>query len=428
MLNDRDIASALWLVAAFACGLTRPTIRQSLAALARALLQPPLLATIVAFAAWIGASVTLAAAVGLWNSGLAKDTTLWFVLSGLALVLNPDRATADEAFFRHAMVSAIGITAFLEFYGNLFVFPLPVELVLQPTLVLLVLLRTVAGLQSELKGAKKWLDRLSVVIGLVLLILISIEVVEGWNTLDKVETVRSLALPAWLTVVSLPVIYLLSLYVGYERVLQHARSGPASKRVMRRVRFALLLGFRGSHRDISGFVGWWPDRLASAPSLREALRVIGRYRARLRAKKALKRREADLLRRYAGVDGTDALGRRLDRREFKATQRALESLAVYQGAWYWNHDRRYGTKLLALFNDFTREGLSAEHGISMKVRGDGQAWFAWRRCIGGWCFAIGNAGPPVRDWHCDGPEPPRGYPGRHSQWFDGEVEQNANWN
>lgn len=71
---------------------------------------------------------------------------------------NPDRAAADEAFFRRALASAIGVTAFLEFYGNLVVLPLPLELVLQPTLILVVLLRTVAGLRSEFTNMKTLLD------------------------------------------------------------------------------------------------------------------------------------------------------------------------------------------------------------------------------------------------------------------------------
>jgi hypothetical protein len=426
MFNDREIASAFWLIAAFGWALSQPGIRHSLVAVGRALLQPAMLATILAFAAWIGAIVALAAAVGLWNRDLAKDTSLWFVLSGLALVLNPDHAT-DEAFFRHTVVSAIGITAFLEFYGNLFVLPLGVELVLQPTLVLIVLLRAVAGHKPEFKAVKTLIDGLSASIGLVLLALVSLELAQGWNTLDKAETVRSLALPVWLTVGSLPVIYLLSLYLGYESALLHGRFATSDRRALQRMRLALILGFRGSHRDIGGFAGAWPARLASASSLTDALRVIGRYRARLRAKKAIERRQAARLKRYAGVQGTDALGRQLDRREFKATQLALESLGTYQGAWYWHHDRRYGPNLLDLFNDFTHEGLPIEHGISMKVRGDGQAWFASRRCVGGWCFAIGNAGPPLRDWRYDGPTPPRGYPSKNSTWLDGAAARDANW-
>lgn len=288
MLNDRDIASAVWLLVALALGLRVVGIRQSLAGVVRALLQPAIVAIMVVFTIWIGALLALGQAVGLWDVGLAKDASIWFVLSGLALLLNPQSTKAGEAFFRRAFMAAVGLTAFLEFYGNLVVFPLVVELLLQPTVVFLVLMRTAAGQKPEYKAAKKLFDRLSVGVGLCLLAMVSFELVQGWNTLDKAEIGRSLALPIWLTVGSFPLIYIVGIYNGYEWVLRQAGRVPRDRRTMWRVRVSLLLGFRLS-RDIIGFVWPWPERVADARSLKEGLCVVSRYRARLRIKKARRR-------------------------------------------------------------------------------------------------------------------------------------------
>lgn len=285
MLNDREIASVVWLLVALALGLMVPGIRQSLAALVQALLQRALVEIMVVFTLWIGVLVALAQAIGVWDTGLGKDTSLWFALSGLALLLNPHSTKGDEAFFRRAFLAAVGLTAFLEFYGNLVVFPLLVELLLQPTLVFLVLMRTAAGQKPEYKAAKKLLDGLSVGLGLILLAVVSSGLVQGWSSLDKVETARSLALPIWLTLGSFPLLYLLGIYFAYDWALRQAGRIPRSRRTMWRVRVALFLGFRLS-RDITGFVWPWPERLADARSLREAIRVVGRYRARLRVQKA----------------------------------------------------------------------------------------------------------------------------------------------
>lgn len=46
-------------------------------------------------------------------------------------------------------------------------------------------------------------------------------------------------------------------------------------------------------------------------------------------------------------------------------------------------------------SSLTRGGLPQETGITMSVAKDGQAWYAWRRTITGWCFAIGAAGSPL---------------------------------
>jgi hypothetical protein len=426
VLNNREVASAVWLLVPLAVGLGVPSLREVLMGLVLALFQQVFVVRYAALAAWAGCLVMLAATIGLWDPGLAKDTLTWFVLSGLVLARGPTSTEAGEGFFRRACMTAVGLTAFLEFYGNLVVFPLIVELLLQPTLVFFLLMRSTPAKRPEEETVKNLFFGLSVVLSLVVLGVVTVDLVQSWNAVDKAESGRLLALPIWLTLGALPLVYLFGMLDGYEGAIRRAERLPKNGRTMWRVRAALFLGFRLS-RDTAGFVSPWPERLADAPSLKEGLGVVGRYRARLRAKKALRHREAELLKRYAGVKGTDALGRQLDRREFKATRQALELLSVYQGAWYWNHKRRYGADLLTVFSDFTREGVPAEHGIAMQVSRSGQAWFAWRRCVTGWCFAIGCAGPPDRDCHYDGPEPPRGYPGSDPGWANGTGGRNANW-
>jgi hypothetical protein len=144
--------------------------------------------------------------------------------------------------------------------------------------------------------------------------------------------------------------------------------------------------------------------------------------------------EQERLRRYAGSDETDAEGRRLDRREFKETMKALRWLATCQMGWYHNQDHggpRYRADLLNALGDdlFSGYGLPPDPGVTMKVAKNGQAWYAWRRTVTGWCFAIGAAGPPSDQWEYDGPEPPQGFPGKDRRWgerpFANEV--NPNW-
>jgi hypothetical protein len=100
--------------------------------------------------------------------------------------------------------------------------------------------------------------------------------------------------------------------------------------------------------------------------------------------------------------------------------------------WHRNRGGHYHADLLdRLSNDFTRHGLPAESGITMKVATDSQAWFAWRRTITGWCFAVGAGGPPPEEWEYDGPEPPDDVPGKDPCWgktpFCGGANVNWSW-
>jgi hypothetical protein len=96
--------------------------------------------------------------------------------------------------------------------------------------------------------------------------------------------------------------------------------------------------------------------------------------------------------------------------------------------WYHNQGHRYRPELLNIFEpDFARKGLPADHGIRLVVGKNGQSWYAWRRTITGWCFAIGAAKAPPDQWRYDGPEPPGGFPGRDPAWGVEPLEGTANW-
>ena len=66
--------------------------------------------------------------------------------------------------------------------------------------------------------------------------------------------------------------------------------------------------------------------------------------------------------------------------------------------------------------------------MSLYVSEDGQSWYAWRRTVTGWCFAIGAAGAPPNQWEYDGPEPPEGFPSEDQAWGDSPFADQANRN
>ena len=97
--------------------------------------------------------------------------------------------------------------------------------------------------------------------------------------------------------------------------------------------------------------------------------------------------------------------------------------------WYRRDDRYRNDMLKILGDKFIRQGLPQESGITLHVAKNGQSWYAWRRTVTGWCFAIGAAGPPPDEWKYDGPEPPQGFPGKDSVWGNGPFSDqvNCNW-
>lgn len=105
--------------------------------------KPPISLVLLGFYGYIAALVWLASKVGLWNSELLKETISWGAISGLALVFSVTKAD-DPAFFRRAMRRTFAATVLIEFFFGIVSFSLPVEILIQPLLLMLVGVEVVA--------------------------------------------------------------------------------------------------------------------------------------------------------------------------------------------------------------------------------------------------------------------------------------------
>lgn len=417
MPNARQLATVIWLSLIILFLFWYPKTRSSMRRVVSSLAQPQVAIVIGALLAYVGVLVFGGWRLHWWTIDLTTDTVFWWVGSALVLLFNIDRVSKTERFFRRMVLGAVGATALAEFFVNdLFVFSLPVELILLPLLSLLVMTSVVAAHTERGTGAKRLVDGLLALIGLGLVAYVASRLIVDWDVIDKVHALRTFALPIWLTLGILPFIYLVSLAFNYETAFTWIdfRAEHGSRW---RAKLALVLRLHGRTREVGAFRMYWGREIASASSFREAWRVAGAFLDSRRADQRQESEREDRLAQYAGVEGEDEEGRRLDQREFEKTREALRTLATAQMGWYRNRGGRYRSELLeVLAPRFERAGLPTDHGIELRVADDGQSWWAWRRTVTGWCFAIGAAGLPPDEWLFDGPSPPDGFPGEGQGW------------
>lgn len=432
MINNREWALLIWLglalVFVLALCLLRGDLRLSLLQLARSVLNPVIAVPMLLLVAWVGGLVLLAARFALWEAELATDTGVWFFGTALALMFNVTQTLHEERFFRRTMLRAVKLTVPVEVFVNLYVFCLPLELILLPLLTVLLMTSVVAGGEQRFGCFKTLIDRVLALVGFALVAYVMFQIVTDWQHFDKSGALRKFVLPVWLTMGIVPFVYLFSLYVAYDGAFKWIDFATDERRQRRRAKLALALCLRVRTQDIAAFTVYWAKRAAAATSLHDARQVIDEFRASRRADQRERAEAQDRLQRYAGVDGADEDGRRLDQREFKETRDALQTLATAQMGWYRNRGGRYRLELLEILKSgFERCGLSPDHGISLWVGDDGQSWWAYRRTVTGWCFAVGAAAPPPDQWLYDGAEPPAGPPGEDAAWGERWGLDAKNW-
>jgi hypothetical protein len=428
-LNNREWASLFWLLVFVAFALSRREARSSFQTAAGIAIKPKILIPVLIMVAYVGALLYAGSRLGIWNTGLIKATVIWFVVTAVVLMMNSTRAGKERRFFLRTALRTLEWTVFIEFFTNLFVLNLIAELLLQAGLIFLVMLSAVAAQQRGQLIVKRLADGVIGLIGLGLAAYALIQLIRQWDQLDKSAYLLEFVLPVWLTIGLLPFVYVIGLYALYETAFVSTDIMAHDPAGRRQAKLAIVSTLLGRVRDIGALTGYWSKEAAEAESLPSARRVIKHFQASRRLDEARQAEEQARLNRYAGMEGTDEAGRQLDRREFEETKRALYWLATCQMGWYRNRGGRYRADLLELLGDFTSHGLPEDHGITLHVGKNGRSWWAWRRTVTGWCFAIGAAGPPPDQWEFDGPEPPKGYPGKDKRWGDGpgSLASNLNW-
>jgi hypothetical protein len=428
MPTDRELASLLWIGLMLAVALSRPGGRDTIGGLIRAFMFRSLVVSILVYVGYVVLIVWVARLLGLWNPSLAKDTAIWLVTVGIP-VLWGNTDAAKPGFYRRTARRTVGVSVLVGFYMNLALFPLWAEILLQPLVFLVALASIMGKYDPKLGPAKRLADRLQMLIGLAVLVFVTWSVGTHMSDLNGNDLGLQLLLPIWLTIAVLPFIYPFSLLLSYQSAVTRMTVSNSNVPIGWKAKTALVLGFRLAARDMNALpatTACW--QLARTKSVRDGLKIVAEYRQSLRDAEAAKKRAADRLRDNAGLVGTDEEGRQLDQREFAETCDALDGIASCQMGWYQSRSEGYRPEMLATLADYiTSHGLPADHGIHLVVSKNRKAWYAWRRTISGWCFAIGSAKAPPDQWRYDGSEPPTGFPSKDPTWGPVSIEHTINW-
>jgi hypothetical protein len=278
VFTNRDWASLFWLGLFVAWVLSKKDVRSSLADVARTAMTPKILLPTLTMFGYIAATVLVGAKLKLWNSDLFKDTVVWSFGPALVLLFSISDAGEKEHFFRRAVLNTIKYTILIEFYMNLVVLSLPVELVLVPVVTILTLLSIVTSTDDQYKSVKTLLNWVTSLIGCALLITVTTRLAHSWHRIDAAGDLRQFALPVWLTVGLLPYIYLLSLWAGYELLFLRIDFATDSRMSRRRAKLALLVGLNARTHRVNQFAHPWMHRVSAASSFSEAYRVVRNYR------------------------------------------------------------------------------------------------------------------------------------------------------
>lgn len=234
LFNNREIATAIWLLVIFALMLFKRDIRKSLLDVIKAFFKIKILSSIFLMIAYTTGIVFVLYQITFWNTSLLKDTVVWFCFTGILLSFNLVTSDTYQNLFRKIIISNIKMVVIIEFIVNTYTFSLVGELILIPVVTFIVILEVVAKTDEKCSSVAKLMNGLQIIIGVVILIFAISNVVSDYKNFGSLDTLRNFLLAPLLTISFLPFIYLMILFATYELLFTRLNSGYEKNKKLKR--------------------------------------------------------------------------------------------------------------------------------------------------------------------------------------------------
>jgi energy-converting hydrogenase Eha subunit E len=242
-LNDREIALLIWLgVTVIAC-VVHPGIRPSLISVLKAFGRRQILVVIGLLYAFLGLTVWLLSAVGLWYWDQLKTTLVWSVVVGIASLMQINTIEDQPHFFRDWIMESLKVVAIVEFVVTFYAFPLWAELILQP--LLFVIVGTIAFSKDDPKNepAMKVLNGFLALFGMGLVFYAVYMIAVNLGSFLTLATLRDFYTPIVLSILFVPFIFVLHVYSAYERTFRVLRWAIKDNKLRRYAKIKVILSF-----------------------------------------------------------------------------------------------------------------------------------------------------------------------------------------
>lgn len=215
-LNNRELALLTWIAIGVAAILLSKKIRPLALNVLRALFQRKIVTVLGSAIIYTGLCVWLLAQRSAWDWDNLKTTIFWYL--GTAFV-----AMADVKKLEQGPVTLVAIakdtfamSAAILFLASMETLPFWAEFVMFPVLTVLGMMVLVAERDPKHHIVIGPINTLLTLAGLYVLAYSIYQVILGWQGIDTAFQVREFAVPIFLTLMFLPFLYGLMIYMGIE--------------------------------------------------------------------------------------------------------------------------------------------------------------------------------------------------------------------
>jgi len=215
-LDTGEIAIIIILIVFSILVSSSKGVRKALRGVVKAFLATKIIIPFMGMVLYISLISFMLYHLGVLNANLVKYVFFWFFPVAIPLFLAVNKVKEDKNFFKTNAVESVKLATFFSFLINFYTFNIIFELILTSSTFFLILLIAVSKIDKKYKPVENLLTAILVIIVACLFIFFIYNLFKHTNEFINITTGIAYALPAILTILLLPFIYLFALYVSYE--------------------------------------------------------------------------------------------------------------------------------------------------------------------------------------------------------------------
>ncbi|EKN3725716.1 TPA: hypothetical protein ACPZRY_003350 [Yersinia enterocolitica] len=232
ILNNREIAIALWLVAISVyifSASKMAAVRNALKGVLAAFFVRQIMSALCLMVAYMAIVIYWLYELELWNFEQLKNTVFWCVSVGFISLFNLEKIKEDKFFFKHSVLDNLKLLAILQFILGVYTFSLWVEVLLVPILVLLGAMLAITETNRKHHQVRVILEYCLTAFGVVLIVYTLYMLMTNFGEFGQAKTAYDFFIPPMLTLLYLPFIFFMLVYSTYEQVFVRLRFSIKSR-------------------------------------------------------------------------------------------------------------------------------------------------------------------------------------------------------
>ena len=256
LFNNREIAVSIWIFIFLCWAFTKQDVRESIKHVMLAFCHRAILTIFALMAGYIYLVVDFLSYSGLWNLDQLKNTIMWFFFVALVELFKANAIGEEESYFKKSIKGHFKLLVILEFIVAFQSFSLVAELVIVPLSTLAVLILAFSELKEEYKSVESLMSWVISIFGVCMIGFGLYFIASNFDNFAQSNTLMDFSTPIILSVLLLPFIFLVSVYMLYEGILVRVNIYTKDNFYRLYAKIKALICFKSDHKKLSNWLSF----------------------------------------------------------------------------------------------------------------------------------------------------------------------------